>query len=132
MIQGHRDNTAIVQPLLKTILVLSSAQGQDGLETDSNDSAGDILSLLTTSISQAVASDPAKVTHLKVCLNVLSRINNLLPEAPQVTEVLVRDLFERIKAMIATENDLVAAVSSPEQLQIVAQTLTKYLSLIHI
>ena len=50
MVQAHRDNEAIVQPLLKTILILASNE-QGGLDADSSDSAGDILNLITATIA---------------------------------------------------------------------------------
>ena len=50
MVQAHRDNEAIVLPLLKIILILASNE-QSGLDADSSDSAGDILNLLTSSIA---------------------------------------------------------------------------------
>lgn len=57
MIQAHRDNMVIVQTLLKTILVLKSVE--QGLNVDSSDSAGDILNLLTQTITTVSPSNPA-------------------------------------------------------------------------
>ena len=53
MIQSNRDNAAIVQPLLKTILILAKR----GLDSDSANSAGDILNLLTAQITTVSATD---------------------------------------------------------------------------
>ena len=49
MIQSNRDKSEIVQALLKSLLLLTS--GDQGLELDLNESAGDILSLITATIA---------------------------------------------------------------------------------
>ena len=121
MLQSHRDNTAIVQPLLKTLLVLS--RSTESVDADSKDSAGDILSLLTSSIASTMPSDPIKTNYLKVCLNVLDRIRNLVPEARDVTKQLVKDQLSSIKEILI---DFDAIFESKERLQVVCQSLAKY------
>ena len=79
MIQSHRDNSAIVQPLLKSFLVLSSTE--QGMDADSSDSTGDILNLLTSAITTTTPSDANKTIYLKVCLNVLNRIDSISSDA---------------------------------------------------
>ena len=63
---------------------------------DSSDSAGDILSLLTKTITATTPQDSVKASYLTVCLNVLCRIQSIAPEAQEVTTQIVRDLFEKI------------------------------------
>ena len=71
--------------MLKTILVQSSTK----VEYDSMASAGDILNFLTLTITTVPASDVKKISYLRVCLNVLSRLYSI-PEAKEVTEGIVR------------------------------------------
>ena len=104
MIQSHRDNQRIVEPLLKAALVL--ANSSQGLDSDSKDSAGDILNLLTSNIATVVPSDASKANYLKVCLNVLNRLRNLAAEAKPVTEKMLRDLFDTLQRPISSIEDL--------------------------
>ena len=83
-----------MQTLLKTLLIL--ANGEQGLDSDSSDCAGDILSLLTTTITTVSPVDTKKAAYLRVCLNVLNRVRNFAAEARPVSEKLVRDLFASI------------------------------------
>ena len=101
LVQAHRDNMVIVQTLLKTILVLQSSE--QGLNVDSSDSAGDILNLLTQTITSVSPTDAAKTNYLKVCLNVLCRIQSIAPEARSVTAEIVKDLFRKIEQLLGTE-----------------------------
>lgn len=104
LIQNSRDKPDIVQVLLKSFLMLTS--GDHGLDSDSTESAGDILSLLTATISSLTPSDAKKATYLEVCLNVLNRVRNFAAEARPVSQKLITDMFETIRSMVPTENDL--------------------------
>ena len=84
MIKSHRDNSRIVEPLLKSVLLVASTD--QVTDTDTDAAAGDILDFLTASISQTVPSNASKSDYLKICLNVMSRIQSLAPEAREVIE----------------------------------------------
>jgi len=87
--------------LLKTILVL--AENNNGrLDADSKDSIGDILNLLTSTIVSTTPSDDFKTSHLRLCLNVLERIRILVPEAQDVTKLLIREHFSKVEQLLAT------------------------------
>jgi len=107
-------------------VLLVLANSQQGLESDSNDSAGDILNLLTATISSVSPSDANKVGYLKVCLNVLNRVRNFASEARPVSEKLVRDLFGTIKSTVSSEDDLRMIFDQKESLSILVSSVLKY------
>lgn len=94
--------------------------------SDSNESTGDILNLLTSTIASVVPSDPSKTNYLKVCLNVLNRVRNLAAEARPVTEKLLKDLFHTLQQLISSKDDLTEIFGDRERLAIVSQTVGKY------
>ena len=92
MIQSNKTNQAIVEPLLKTILILANS----GLEADSQESAGDILNLVTSQIADTSATDAEKTNYLRVCLNLLSRLNSVIPTASEVAVQLVKEIHSKV------------------------------------
>ena len=79
------------------------AENNNGrLDADSKDSIGDILNLLTSTIVSTTSSDDFKTSHLRLCLNVLERIRILVPEAQDVTKLLIKEHFSKVEQLLAT------------------------------
>ena len=76
MIQAHREDGLIVEPLLKTLLIL-----ENQVEIDSEDSSKDILVLLLNQIVTLNAASSDNVELLRTCLGCVNKLQLVIPGA---------------------------------------------------
>lgn len=89
MIQANRDSPAILEPLLKCLIILGSE-----IETDEQASCADMVDVIRKQFSQG--NPNTSLSLLKVCIHVFAQLKTVFPQAKDVLLEMVASYHKTI------------------------------------